>query len=306
MDISTKDMSREQWLEERKKGIGGSDGAAILGLNPYKSADQVYGEKMDEIPPLEDNEILEAGRRMEPVIAEWYADREGKRIANVNRILVHPEYPFIRANVDRRIVGEKRVLECKNVGEWAYRLSEWGEEYTDQVPEYYYIQGHHYTLFPQFANGCDLAAIVGGNRLRVYRFEYDAEIAEMMVEAYAQFWNNLQRGIRPEPQNLEDLKRRWTETVDDAVEATPEIELASKRLAAIKRGKKALDEKEEELKVIIQRFMAEHALLTVGGKKAHQWKYERKPVFDRKGLQRDYPEIFEQYYDADKTTRVFR
>ena len=45
----TKDMSKEQWLEARKCGIGGSDAASVLGLNPYKSSVSVYIEKVDYI-----------------------------------------------------------------------------------------------------------------------------------------------------------------------------------------------------------------------------------------------------------------
>jgi len=305
MDIDKKDMSREEWLAERSRGIGGSDGAAIMGMNPYKTADQVYAEKKGEIPPAEDTERMEAGRRMEPVIAEWYADREGERIANVNRILVHDKYDFIRANVDRRIVGKKKVLECKNVDSMVFRFGDWGEEYTDQVPEYYYIQGHHYTLFPQFRHGCDLAAVVGGNSLKVYRFEYDQEIADMMIEVYAQFWNNFQKGIRPEPQNLTDLQRRWKDTVDDAIEATPEIEEMARKLSAYKTAAKNIDAKIDAVKFEIQRYMEDHAVLNIAGKKAHSWKWQTARRFDSKAFQKDHADLYEEY-KKESSTRVFR
>jgi putative phage-type endonuclease len=305
MDINKKDMTHEQWLSERSRGIGGSDGAAIMGMNPYKTADQVYAEKKGEIPPAEDTERMEAGRRMEPVIAEWYADREGERIANVNRILVHDKYDFIRANVDRRIVGKKKVLECKNVDSMVFRFGDWGEEYTDQVPEYYYIQGHHYTLFPQFRQGCDLAAVVGGNRLKVYRFEYDQEIADMMIEVYAQFWKNFEKGIRPEPQNLTDLQRRWKDTVDDAIEATPEIEDMARKLSAYKTAAKNIDAKIDAVKFEIQKYMEDHAVLNIAGKKAHSWKWQTARRFDTKAFQKDHADLYEEY-KKESSTRVFR
>jgi putative phage-type endonuclease len=305
MDINKKDMTHEQWLSERSRGIGGSDGAAIMGMNPHKTADQVYAEKKGEIPPAEDTERMEAGRRMEPVIAEWYADREGERIANVNRILVHDKYDFIRANVDRRIVGKKKVLECKNVDSMVFRFGDWGEEYTDQVPEYYYIQGHHYTLFPQFRQGCDLAAVVGGNRLKVYRFEYDQEIADMMIEVYAQFWKNFEKGIRPEPQNLTDLQRRWKDTVDDAIEATPEIEEMARKLSAYKTDEKNIKEKIDAAKFEIQKYMGEHAVLNIAGQKAHSWKWQTARRFDTKAFQKDHADLYEAY-KKESSTRVFR
>ncbi|MFR4400922.1 MAG: YqaJ viral recombinase family protein, partial [Peptococcus niger] len=59
--IKTLDMSQEEWLEQRKKGIGGSDAGAICGLNPWKSAVEVYLDKLGELPPVEDNERMRMG-----------------------------------------------------------------------------------------------------------------------------------------------------------------------------------------------------------------------------------------------------
>ena len=304
-EISTIGMSREQWLKEREKGIGGSDGAAILGLNPYKTADEVYEDKKGLSEEQEDNDRMKAGRLFEDAIAQWYSEKEAEKVANVNRILVHPKYSFIRANVDRRIVGKKKVLECKNVDGFTFRRGDWGEEYTDNVPEYYFIQVHHYMLFPQFGEAGDLAACVGGNQLKTYNFEPDKEIAEMMVETYAHFWDNLEKGIRPDPQNLDDLKRRWSNTVDDAIEATDDIVKMAERLADIKATIKNAEAEKEKVLFILQGFMKEYSTLNIGGSKAHTWKFQNRTSLDSKKLKEERPEIFSEYQKTS-TFRVFR
>ena len=44
--VSTKDMPREQWLEYRRKSIGGSEAATIAGLNQYSSLYALWADKM--------------------------------------------------------------------------------------------------------------------------------------------------------------------------------------------------------------------------------------------------------------------
>lgn len=47
--VSTLNLSKEDWLRYRKCGITGTDAGAILGLNPYRSAFQVYHDKISDV-----------------------------------------------------------------------------------------------------------------------------------------------------------------------------------------------------------------------------------------------------------------
>ena len=104
-------MARIDWLLDRRKGIGGSDVAAIMGLNKWKSAYQIWLEKTGQVGLSEsDSEPAYWGTVLEEVVAKEFAVRTGKKVRRRNQVFEHPEYPFLRANIDRDVVGEKAIL----------------------------------------------------------------------------------------------------------------------------------------------------------------------------------------------------
>ena len=111
--ISTIGMSREDWLTERRKSLGGSDVAGILGLNEYSSPYSVYADKLGLLPEKEDTEAMRIGRDLEDYVASRFTEKTGKKVRRENSIIRNPDYPYLHANVDRVVVGENAVLECK-------------------------------------------------------------------------------------------------------------------------------------------------------------------------------------------------
>ncbi|MGE6261314.1 YqaJ viral recombinase family protein [Heyndrickxia sporothermodurans] len=112
--IHTLDMSRQEWIIERSKGIGGSDAGVILGLNKYRTAFELWLEKTNQVEPIEiDNEAIYWRNEMENVVAKELEKWIDKKVRRSNFMYSHPEHPFIKANVDRFVVGESAVLECK-------------------------------------------------------------------------------------------------------------------------------------------------------------------------------------------------
>jgi len=121
--VKTREMSREEWLRTRKKGIGGSDASVVLGFNPWKSPFELYIEKTsDDIREL-DSEAVYWGTVLEDVIAEEFTRRTGKKVRRQNKVFIHPEYDFMIANIDRDVVGEKALLECKTTS--AFNADAW-------------------------------------------------------------------------------------------------------------------------------------------------------------------------------------
>ncbi|GHU76467.1 hypothetical protein AGMMS49992_22190 [Clostridia bacterium] len=138
--IDMRGMSREQWLEERRKGIGGSDAAAILGKNSFKSAYTVWADKMGHSDDG-DSEAARQGRDLESYVAQRFVEETGVKVARVNSILVSKEYPWMRANIDRRIVsgGAFVGLECKTSRDiWLQKFK------NGEYPLEYYAQCQHY------------------------------------------------------------------------------------------------------------------------------------------------------------------
>lgn len=128
MSKSTLEMSHQEWLEDRKKGIGGSDVGTILGLNKWKSPYQLWLEKTGQVVLEESgSEPAYWGNVLEEVVAKEFQERTGKKVRRRNQVFEHPLHPFLRANIDRDVVGENAILECKTANQFLGK--EWeGEE----------------------------------------------------------------------------------------------------------------------------------------------------------------------------------
>ena len=113
--VSTIDLPKTDWLKYRKKGIPGTDAGAICGLNSYSSAFQIYQDKItDEIEEF-DNESMRQGRDLEEYVARRFSEETGLKVRRANAIFQNEENPFMLADFDRLIVGQKAGLECKTV-----------------------------------------------------------------------------------------------------------------------------------------------------------------------------------------------
>lgn len=189
--ISTVGMSREEWLEIRRHGIGGSDASAIIGLNPYSSPYAVWAEKTGKLPPKEDNEAMRQGRDLEDYVAQRWCEATGKRVRKMNAILKNPAYPFAHANIDRRVIGENAGLECKTTSVMNLKRFKGGD-----YPESYYVQCVHYMA----VTGADrwyLGVLVLNQGFYAYVIERDeAEINALMAQEAA-FWDYVTSGEAP-------------------------------------------------------------------------------------------------------------
>ena len=113
MQIPTRSMSRPEWLEQRRKTVGGSDAAAIVGLSRYASAYTVWADKTGRLPDKPDTEAMRLGRDLEDYVAQRWCEVTGKRVRRRMAILYNKQYPHAHADVDRMVIGEDAGLECK-------------------------------------------------------------------------------------------------------------------------------------------------------------------------------------------------
>lgn len=190
-------MTDDEWLAARRTGIGSSDAAAVCGLDPWRTPLHVYLEKMGELPDS-DNQAKRWGRRLEAVIAEAYVEESGNPVRPPpERIMRHPEYPWLLASLDRvtEVDGRPAVLEIKNVGRAG---PEWGQPGTDAIPLGYVIQAQHQLL----VSGLDhavVAALFGGNRLGIYHVLRQETLYTTLVRVLTDFWQKVEKGNAPEP-----------------------------------------------------------------------------------------------------------
>jgi len=160
-------MTDAQWAATRRRTVGGSDAAAILGLHPYVGAYELWARKLGYMPEVADNEAMRQGRDLEDYVARRFSELSGKAVRRDNAILYNDAYPFAHANIDRRIVGEAAGLECKATG--ALNLHNYADS---QFPAQFYVQCAHYMMVTGYRTWY-LAVMVCMKDFLVYRLSRD-------------------------------------------------------------------------------------------------------------------------------------
>lgn len=288
-------------LEKRKKGIGGSDAAAICGVSPYRTPLQVWEDKRGLSGPIPDNDAMLWGRTLEPIVRQRYSDVTGRSVKLPTDILYHSKYDFMLANIDG-FTDDHRGVEIKTA---AYP-KDWGEPGTDEIPIGYIFQVQHYMIitgFPIF----DVPVLIGGRDFRIYEVQEDKELQEMIIGKEIAFWKLVQDGVPPEPVNYEDVKRRFRTSKAETITATTEIVNDLCVLRGIQNEISRLGQEEEAYKAGIMKLMGEHdTLIDVDGTILATWKNSKEVNrVDLKALQQEQPEIYAKYLKATEGSRRF-
>ncbi|MGL4569578.1 MAG: YqaJ viral recombinase family protein [Clostridium sp.] len=185
-------MSKLEWLQERQKGIGGSDVGAILGLSKWKSPFEVYIEKTEPIIEVdEQSESAYWGDQFEEVVAKEFEKRTGKKVRRDRRHFVHTEHPFMVANIDRRVIGENSILECKTANQ--FLAKEWEDE---EIPASYLVQVQHYLAVTGADKGY-IAVLIGGQKFIWKEVERDEELIDIIIQSEKDFWKLVQDKTPP-------------------------------------------------------------------------------------------------------------
>lgn len=300
---STKTMSREEWLEERRKGIGGSDAAAILGMNPYRSPLAVYMDKLGLAPEIPDNEAIRQGRDLEQYVADRFCEATSKKVRRVNRILQHPEYPWMLANIDRDVVGEDAGLECKTTSPYNKTPFDQGD-----VPAPYYWQCQHYMAVTGAKNWY-LAILVHGKAFHTFEISRNDEHINFLIEKCRSFWfDNVLAGVPPLPTG--------TDADDELVTMLPashdpddvaDLQDLEDEIVLMQTLKGEADDLDKRIKAIRQRIIMRLDGAETG--RTNRWtvtyKEQASRRLDTAQLRAEHPDIAEEY-TKQTTSRVMR
>ena len=300
----TKDMSKIEWLKQRQAGIGGSDASCIAGLNPWKSAIQLYMDKKEENPQEQKSLRMELGNRLEGLVAELFTEATGLKVRNVNGILKNYKYPFAIANIDRAIVGEKAFLECKTTN--SYALKEWEEG----VPAHYEIQCLHYMAITG-ATHCYIAALIGNSDFIWHKIERDQETIDYLMQIERDFWeNNIEKDVVPMPDGSDAYSEYLKKKYDKSNGQVIELHLLENGVNKLNRYDeivadiKVLESEKKLIEQEIQFHMEEFEVAKIGDRKV-TWKSSSRNTIDSKKLKAEMPDIAQQYMKTS-TSRTFR
>ncbi|WP_445297975.1 YqaJ viral recombinase family nuclease [Geobacillus sp. FSL W8-1251] len=289
-------MSHEEWLQARTCGLGGSDASVVLGLNRYKTPFELWLEKTGQVTPQSStSEAAYFGTLLEDLVAKEFEKRSGKKVRKRNAMFQHPEHEFILANIDRFIVGEKAILECKTAS--AFLAKEWEG---DDIPEAYIVQMQHYlgVLGPEYKKGY-FAVLIGGQKFIWKEIERDDELIEMIFQAEIDFWNNHVLKKNPPMFDGSDASSDLLKTLYPTAKFDEEIELPPHANELIAKYEQA---KQEEAEAAERRKEAENQLKAMlgdyerafAGDRIVTWKNVHSSRVDMKLLKEKYPEIYQE------------
>ena len=297
-----KTESHEEWLELRSHYIGGSDAAAVVGLNAFSSPYSLWAEKTGRVPGFAGNLSTEVGAYLEEFVAQKFAAETGKKVRKVNQSFLNTDYPWAIANIDREIVGEDAGLEIKTTSEMNLKKFKGGE-----YPANYYCQCVHYMAITGKKRWY-LAVLIGNREFKTFTIERDdAEIAALMA-AESDFWELVKKNTPPAADGSQAttaaIKTIYTESNDDTVDLTLESAALSQYIAIGKQIKE-LETMQNEAANKIKSFMGDAGCGECDGFRV-SWKSSTRRTFDSKRFAQKNPSLDLTGYYKETPTRTFR
>lgn len=311
--------NREEWLAERRKSLGGSDMGAVLGMSPFASPISVWMDKTGRKPAEEENEWMRWGADLEGYVAQRFTEKSGLKLINDTATWKNDKYPYLHANIDRKVVGRKEGVECKLVatlGEKKYR--------NGKFPDNYYCQCVTYLAISEYDRWY-LAVLIHGIGIRIYQltripndtvppwcessvYVDDAEI-EALVKTGEAFWKNYVEKDTPPPADghsatAEALATLYPESNGETVNIFGyENELS--QYIALTAQIKALEGQKDEIANKVKAFLGEAGRGESNRFKVSWTSTERKSL-DTKRLVAEHPEINLNDYYKISASRTFR
>lgn len=292
------------WLAARTKGIGGSDVGAICGVSDYTCARQIYLKKTGQFEDsVKENsqasERMLFGHLLEPVVAEEYARRSGKKIKVSPATLVSKEYPWALANIDRFIVDDEGkpigILECKTAGE--HMKTDWEEgelpiSYIYQLNWYLWVTGLTYGAF---------ACLVGGNKFFYYEmYRNDNLLNTEIIPKVSEFWNNNVKNLIPPELDGSGaattmVNEQYKEVVKNSELVIPEDEY-NDLAASIVETKAKIKELEKILDLSMNRLKEKLQDKEIGYTADHviKWSPRSQTRLDTDAVKLSYPDVYEK------------
>lgn len=292
--------TRDEWLEDRMQGIGGSDAGAVLGFTQYKSPYTLWCEKTGRIDSdVPDNEAMRQGRDLEQYVAERWMEATGKKVRKSGFSFQSKEHPFMLANVDRLVVGENAGLECKTANALTRTHYDRGD-----IPASYYAQCMHYMAVTGLERWY-IAVLVMGKGFYTYTVERDEKEIEALISAEESFWSSVTNDVEPEidgSQSTSDTLAALYPESGGETEDLPELDDAAVMLDDISSRMKELEKMKKQYENRIKDTMKDIEKCDTGSA-VITWKSFQSGRLDTKKLREEMPDIYEKYVKVSSSRR---
>ena len=300
--IDTRSMPRAEWLELRKKTIGGSDAAGIVGLSAYATPNTVWANKTGRLPDSEDNEAMRQGRDLEEYVARRWMEATGKTVRRCNAMLYNSLYPYAHADIDRSVMGENAGLECKTTSTLNIR-----QFHGVDFPEKYYVQCVHYMAVTGAVRWY-LAVLVLGKGFYNFVLERNQEEIDALMAAERDFWEFVKNDSPPDLDGLEAtgeaLQAIYPASDGSSIQLFGRESMLSEYFS-LRSEAQLLEERMERIVNTIKEDMQDSERGNCGGFSV-LWKSQTRRQFQPKEFEKAHPEIDLRPYYKHTTSRPFK
>lgn len=295
--MTAADMSKDRakWLELRRTGIGGSDAAVVMNMSSFMAPIELWQSKTQDGYEKEvtkdAEERMHFGNVLEEVVANEFTLRTGKELRKQGMIR-SKENQFMIADVDRIVVGENAIVECKTGSGWSSELWE-----DNQVPVGYYLQSQHYMACGGY-DKCYFAVLLGGSEFLIREVARNEEDIKALIEAEKNFWEQYVVTKTPPPADASDayshyLSQHTQHLNEESIVMDPMMELKVKDILAIEEQIRMLEEQVALKKNQLRADMINYTSATSERYRVSYKTIERYDI-DKKQFMKEYPELYEK------------
>jgi putative phage-type endonuclease len=293
-----------QWLAARRRGIGSSDVAAILGMSKFATPYSVWVDKVEGLPE-DESPALEFGRRLEAVVADAFADRHPEFLVfKPSEMYAHGEFEWMLANPDR-LLWEDGDL----VGVLEVKTSNYADDWSgDEPPDYVLLQVQHQLAVMDLPFGI-VALLMFGREYREFRVERDERVIAMLVDLERDFWRRVEEHDPPpvDESEVTEAAIKWLYREPDPETVVELGDDGALLLEERAQAKRALDEAERAFRAAdnaLKARLGNRTVATVRGEVAATWNVVvRQGDLDVDALAADHPELVQKYRRPATTYR---
>jgi len=281
---------RTEWLKARRRGIGGSDVAGILGVSKWRTPRDIWLSKIETGEPDDSPSVQQMiGTALEPHVLDQYARQTGRHVRKSHRILTRDHY--LLASLDATAAG--RIIEIKT----ARNQDGWGDPGSDDIPTEYWLQVQHY-LHVAEADHCDLAVMFLNQpnpQAEIYPIKRSADYNDIAQQLLDWWGRHVIGNAEPEPVNSAECNDRWRRSVAGKVTASSETETALGELRSVRVRLADLKERQDQLETQIKTAMADaDSLVSPSGEVLATWRTSVSRRLDSAAIRAANPELAHQ------------
>ena len=300
---------RTEWLKYRESGIGSSEVATIVGLNPWETPYQLWRRKVGLDAPKQENFAMKAGHYLEDAVSLFWQDETGQQVIKSSAgdwLIRDDERPYLQVSPDRTYWladmphsnENKGILECKTT---QMTIDE------DDIPKHWFVQVQYQLGVAGYQHG-SLAWLTQGRNFGYKDLAFVPDFFAWLVEEVDKFWvDNIQAKQEPTAANVQDILLKYNRHTDGKiVEVNDEIFAAYQDLKAVKDELSAIEEKKTALEEKIKLGFGDAEAISYDGQTLATWKAPKPSTkFDAKAFTAAHPDLAKEFTFPTQGARRF-